>query len=468
MSSFVIYGNNTAALVAALEISKKNKVILINPGKSWGAHFSGINTTEGSFDIGMNYFEFSTFIEQNNNILEYDPKKRNDAAKYFHEAERFIKDLVVLNQVPQPLILAENKICKDFIMTNHLDCLNSLPKPKQEQVINELKAIISSPKNNLHASEKRKNETLFLNNSYKKVSELNHGKLIHETFIEPIVNKLLNVTSSEIPALFHRIAWCPLFYPETLLESFQKQSNLNDTPFFYPVKAHFSSFIDELVKKAKQNKNIQVTHSKITAIKKEKHFLLTLEDSSQIITDHFIWAADIFSLHELISPDHKKPQLKKASITLALLSTEFSNINTLFSTIYICDKDQLPYRIVNQQYSAGDRTAKKHQLVIELNLDYIESKGIKSDEQLQKYLSSYLVEANLLKQPPEQDSIKIYHLRQAITIPTLENFSEFQKIHNLTQNKFPEINLIGPSSGFVSTSLNDQIIQGLKLGVIYS
>ncbi len=465
---FVIYGNNTAALVAALEISKKNKVTLINPGKNWGAHFSGIDTPEGSYDIGMNYFEFSTFLEQNENLLEYNPDKRNDAAKYFHRVEQYIKELVPLKRVPEPSMLSENKFCKDFIMANHFDCLKNLSASKQQDVISELKSIVASEKNNLHASEKRKNESLFLTNSYKTVSELNHGKIIHEIFIEPIVNKLLNVASNDIPALFHRIAWCPLFYPETLLESFEKQSQLTDTTFYYPATSSFSSFIDSLVKKVKQNENIQIAHSKITALHKENSLILTLDDGAQVIAGNFIWAADIFSLHELISPDHKKPELKKASITLALLSTETTNIHTQFSTLYICDKEQLPYRITNQQYSAGDNMAKKQQLVIELNLDYIESKGIKTDDQLKQYLSKYLVESKLLKQLPKQESIKIFHLKQAITIPTLQNFNEFQKFHNLTQNKFPEINLIGPSSGFVSTSLNDQIVQGLKLGVIYS
>ena len=105
MLHFVIYGNNTAALVAALEISKKNKVTLINPGKSWGAHFSGIQTPEGSYDIGMNYFEFSTFLAQNENLLEYNPDKRNDAAKYFHKVENYIRKIVALTRVPEPSML---------------------------------------------------------------------------------------------------------------------------------------------------------------------------------------------------------------------------------------------------------------------------------------------------------------------------------------------------------------------------
>ena len=53
-------------------------------------------------------------------------------------------------------------------------------------------------------------------------------------------------------------------------------------------------------------------------------------------------------------------------------------------------------------------------------------------------------------------------------MPTLYNFNNFEKLSNLTQNLLPEVELIGPASGFVSTSFNDQVVQALKIGKKYN
>ena len=48
---YIVYGNNTAALVSAHELSKKNKIAIINPAPNWGAHFAGITINETNFII---------------------------------------------------------------------------------------------------------------------------------------------------------------------------------------------------------------------------------------------------------------------------------------------------------------------------------------------------------------------------------------------------------------------------------
>jgi hypothetical protein len=53
-------------------------------------------------------------------------------------------------------------------------------------------------------------------------------------------------------------------------------------------------------------------------------------------------------------------------------------------------------------------------------------------------------------------------------MPTLYNFNNFEKLSNLTRNLLTEVELIGPASGFVSTSFNDQVVQALKIGKKYS
>lgn len=88
----------------------------------------------------------------------------------------------------------------------------------------------------MHASQKKLNEKLFLNSSYFDVSMANHGKTFHDLLIEPFCKKTFNMSSKDCPALLHRIAWTPLYYPETLLNGINGIVDLNPTLFHYPKK----------------------------------------------------------------------------------------------------------------------------------------------------------------------------------------------------------------------------------------
>ena len=84
---FAICGNNTGALVAAIELGKKHKVVIVNPAPNWGAHFAGFPVNGENFDIGMNFFEFTTFHKPSTDLMSYNPAVRNDSARFFKLVE---------------------------------------------------------------------------------------------------------------------------------------------------------------------------------------------------------------------------------------------------------------------------------------------------------------------------------------------------------------------------------------------
>ena len=57
----------------------------------------------------------------------------------------------------------------------------------------------------------------------------------------------------------------------------------------------------------------------------------------------------------------------------------------------------------------------------------------------------------------------IKKLKNVLLNPTLKNMHNFTNEFNLCCELASDIKLIGPSSGFFASSLNDQIVQGLKI-----
>ena len=103
---FVICGNNTGALVSAIELAKKHSVAIINPSTNWGGHFSGLPINGESFDIGMNFFEFTTFHKSSNDIMSYNPSVRNDSARFFKLVEEYAASRVDYVEVDDIKVLA--------------------------------------------------------------------------------------------------------------------------------------------------------------------------------------------------------------------------------------------------------------------------------------------------------------------------------------------------------------------------
>ncbi len=465
---FIVFGNNTSAMISALELSKKHSVALINPTPNWGAHFAGININGTSFDIGMNFFEFTTFHKPSHDILSYDPKARNDSARFFQMVENYISSKIEFVEVDKIEILSQGVFAGDIVMANQLDILNKLPKETTEKIKQELEAILASNTKTLHASQKKINEDLFLKTSYWDVSVANHGKTFHDLFIEPFCKTIFNISSKDFPALFHRIIWTPLFYPETLLNAIKTNEQLAPTLFHYPVKGMFSTFLNEVLKEIKENKNIVVFSKAPKQIIKssENIFELAFEDETFSSTK-LIWCNDLQSLLKLFSAKTPEFTPEKASITLAFCSTESVNITRLFSCLYVCNESPI-YRITNQEYAAKDSTNPLTRLVLEFNYDVLNAKGIDTNEKINSHINSFLIKNNIIKEAIPDVSISIKAIKNAVNLPTLNNFNNFENLFNLTQNLLPEVELLGPASGFVSTSFNDQVVQALKIGKKYN
>src|SRR5438309_1951651 len=120
---FIIVGNNIAALVAADTLSDRFKIALLNPAPQWGAHFGSTVIGGEQFDLGMNYFEFTTFKEQSEDIKTYNVNVRTDSARFFHNIEKYIRDILPVVEVNTPQMYVNGLFCDDLVIANRIESL---------------------------------------------------------------------------------------------------------------------------------------------------------------------------------------------------------------------------------------------------------------------------------------------------------------------------------------------------------
>lgn len=456
---FIIFGNNVAAILSSLELSKNHKIALINPSKNWGGHFSGINLMNNNFDIGMNLLEFTTFHKQSSDLSNYNVTFRNDSARYFEKVKEKVREKNELVKVQNIMCAFDDIIAEDIIMLNSGDILSRLPEKIKEVILYEINDILSKPINKLHASRKKIDEKEFLNNSLYTVSLINHGKAFHDIFIEPFVHKFYGISSKELPALLHRSAWLPLYYPETILNFINKNKHpLDITEFEYPTSGNFSSIITNWV--SDFNENITIYNSGDFTLEKNNVFNL---EGNRITAKENIWSGDVINLSSKLGLDLK---LDKSSITLLFAIVPTSKVKTNISVLNICDQNIPIVRYTNQNICANIQNFNT-KIVIELSNELLSSNNLINDDSIIGYTNNYLLNNNILSDKLDANQTKIINFKDAITKPTFENLDMYNKAQSFVMSKLKNFNFIGPSSGFASSSFNDQVVQSLHLSNKY-
>jgi hypothetical protein len=465
---FIIYGNNTGALAAAIELGKKHKVALVNPTPMWGAHFAGIMINGENFDIGMNFFEFTTFHKPSNDLMTYNASVRNDSARFFKIVERYVSSRIDVVEVKDIDVYSSGTYGKDIVMANALGILNELPEGIKVKIRNELEAILKKGDLTYHASQKKLDEKKFMQASYYEVSMANHGPTFHELFVEPYCKKIFNMSSKECPALLHRIAWAPLFYPETLMKGIQGKNDLAPTLFHYPVKGYFAAIIDEMMKELRNNPNVELLNVKPLGLERENGYTITLEQDS-LYAKNMVWCNDLYSLMALVqNKEMMQLEAQKASVTVAFCKVDSAIVKKKFSCLYFSDMNTPLYRVTNQEHAAGLTSSEQTKLIFEMNFDFLNELGITSEPLVKAHLNEVLMEAGILEQAIAEEFFVVKSLKNAVNLPTLHNFNNFEKLSKTALSLYPDLEMVGPASGMVSTSFNDQIVQALKLGAKYN
>jgi len=246
-SPYVLIGNALSVMVAATSLAKKGaEVVIINGSLNWGGHFSTVSCDGVTYDAGMVLHEFTSYNVQQGeeNLQTYDPANRNDAGRFCNTVRRYVNQYQAVHDITALKMYVDGKCYDDMLIANSISSLQNLPFA--DTVKQELHHLLESKSiSSLHASNKLLNSE-FKRISYESASLANHGYTFHARLIEPFCKKLLNVGANDVIALYHRVPWLPLFYPETLLSYLQGvPQELPPTVFSYPTGECVGRFSQE-------------------------------------------------------------------------------------------------------------------------------------------------------------------------------------------------------------------------------
>ncbi len=464
----VIEGNSLSALVLAWQLSKYGmRIILLCENNNWGGHFREISFSSYLFDPGMTLYEFTSFNKNNvnNELRTFQISDLNDVGRFTEKLESFISMFHELNPIITPSMSVDGKIMDDMIISNNIQSIRKISG--LQGITNELNMINNKINldNNYHPINKFKS-LHYEDKSYSYISQKVHGRILHDKLWDPMCRKAIGVSSEFLIAKYHRKAWLPFYYPESLLlELANNNINFPKTVFSYPQSSTISNLSSLLFNKIIQSKNITVVKDSIKSFKKHniKKYSIQLYSGIDLEVKYLVWAGKLEKLLKVKGFKDNITGLKRSDHYILFLVMEKKYLLQHFSLLFFVEKDTFIYRIQNQSICSNENTS-RIRLSIELSSEYV--KELESDfdtNVLDEFILNELYRLNIIKNGIKPLIKKSIYLPRSIAIPTKDNIECFNFDYNNAKNILETNLLIGPSSGFASNSMNHQILQGLKI-----
>lgn len=458
----ILAGNQLTTLVAAAELARSGrKVCIVNPTPSWGGHFTRLTVNGETFDPGAVSHEFTAFnLSGATDPLDYDSRRRSDVGRFLGLVESYTRSHIDLQRMPMPSTVYDGALHDDIVMSNKL-ALVKHPRIAS-RAREELQLIAAGGSRDLHASRKKEDE-LFVKRSYHEASLANHGATLHSAFFEPMFFKMSNIPSARLLALYHRIAWLPLYYPETLASQFGDQpQELQETYFCYPRAGFIGAFGEALLDAARSEGAMIVS----TAISSGEGSMdtprkLCFADGSEATAPALVWSLNHDPLLKWAAGQAREP-LERWSVMLVFAKVDRRKIRRDFSVLYVPDDEILFYRACNQSTCAGS-PEDFARVVLEVNPDYARSRGFESGEAIVQRVLSDLVKLGFVADAGSMDVIGHRTLRNVLLLPSSGNWRRLENERDVLTSSYPGFVFTRNVESFFTDTLNDQIVKGLKL-----
>jgi len=455
MNSSLLIGNGFAVLAAAVELAGQGQqVTLLTDGKPLGGHFAGMQIQGLDFDFGMVLLEESSATEPGAHLRSYDPVVRNDWTRFGDRASAWIRSKVDLIKAKTPECLIEGRRIPDYLISNRLDGLTDIPSPHYLPKID--------PRHAAHKCELG----AFDNLTYAEAAMCNHGQVWHERYIEPFVKKVFGVTSADFLARYHRAAWVPLYYPETLqLANLGLPTGLAEYPFWTTQSGHVGQLIKNLSDALKRLPNVTLFTQPIVSISKHNELWNITTDDGHV---HCCGRLAVGLAPEragiLFGVPVAAPR-PAATVSLLFVSVEAARIRSFNGCTMIVDDAYAAYRLTDHDAVAG-LSPSWHRIVLEASPQEITRlhPGKTAEDALLDELAKLL--GMHLDDERDKASIRILRcstVQNALPIPTLEQVVRASKNASFLANAAPGAIFTGSLLGYGVASLNDQLIQALKI-----
>lgn len=457
MSGVTIVGNNLASLICASELANKGrKVTLLTDNKPLGGHFRGFHLNNRIFDFGMVLIEQATFLKNSKSDAKLDYKVRNSWVGHGQRINNWFINHSDLIRTPTATCQINGQCFPDFMISNRMEAIHNFAGPNKKLILNS------------HHPKFKNSKGPYDQLSYGAASSLNHGQSIHDEIVEPFINKIFNISSHDFLARFHRVAWAPLYYPETILEAAENKAvGLPEYPFWTTEAGSIGHLVAGLEQEVCWSNTVDVVRAPIKSMSMEGGKKLVQTDDGKIYSaPRMICGLSPQRVSDLLRLDCPKHQ-DCASVSILMAEVRSDSINNRVSCHMIVDECFASYRLVDQDSLAG-LEPEWRRLTLEASPAKLHAKY--PDTEIE---AAMVRELRQILQVPDNAASFIrtkicVSATNALPIPTGEHVAASDDFALLLAERYPWIDGTATLLGYGKSSFNDQLLQGLHYGDINS
>lgn len=450
MDEALLIGNNMAVLVAASELARQGRrVALLTDGKPLGGHFAGMRIGDERFDVGMVMLEKLAPTATGASLQTYDAHQRNDWTRFADRAAAWLDACEPLLRTPTPQSLVDGRRVPDHLIANRLEVFHgaAVQVPVLER---------SDPRHAAHKTTAAAYEQL----SYAEAAEANHGAALQAHYIEPFVRKLTGHGSDILLARYHRAAWAPLYYPETLAAAQRGEPvALAEYPFWTPRSGCVGDLVARVCEQVASSPLVRLVTEPLVAMQVAGPRWSVATASCEVSAQHVALGLSVERARALLGLA-EQPAPLAASVVLMVCRVRSEAIRHGLSCLMVVDEDWATYRVTDQDALAG-RDPAWHRVVVEASPDCLQAlaPGAAPQERLVHELQQLMG----LEYPAAVQVLKTMHARNVLALPTPDEVARAAASHQALAAVATGAQLTGGLLGYGVMSMNDQIVQGLKL-----
>jgi len=463
-----LVGNSLAVQVAATERARRGlPTLVINPGGPWGGYFAGVKAGGTLWDAGMVAFEFTSFRTPGSPpaIASYDPMRRNDIGRFTHAVRSYVEEHLPTRAIRPLQMWLDDRLLPDLLLGNALEALSQLgcKQAVREELRSHLSTALASP---WHAQRKDLWPHVDVPD-YDTVSRINHGRVLHDAVIAPFARKVLGRDAGHLHALFHRIPWLPLYWPQTLLAALDEvPTNLPTTVYSHPVGAPVAQLCAQLASKMATSSALTVLHERVIGVERSAQgFVLHLEQSGKLHAARLGWSPTPLQGLQACGIDPGTPPEPRLPLMLVFLRVARHALLREFSVLHAPSSDTALYRVVNATDCAGLGDEEAVEIVAEANLQVFTTHhgSAVDDPATTRAVIADLHRLGVVTEGYAPLFSHVMRLPSALPLPTPEGLRTWALERDLLLERLPGLEPLANSSGPFATSLSDQIVQGLQL-----
>jgi len=380
-------------------------------------------------------------------------------ARFNRHIEEFTRANIDLHRTALPNTVYAGQFFPDIITGNRLDVLQH--PVLAARIADEQEFLATLSERDLHPRDKKSNP-VYARKSYYEASLQNHGATLHSAIFEPMFHKMSGMSTTRLLALYHRIAWLPIYYPETLRSQYQSQpQRLPETYFSYPT-AGYIGVLGETLFQRLQEAGATIVRDPVESIDDQPGCTaLVMKGGRRLEAPHVAWslAHDQIICNITGAPPNK---FERWSAMLVFALVPRLLLTKDFSVLYVPDDSVVFYRACNQSSSAG-MDEEQVRIVVEVNPEFAAAQGLVSEADIVQRVKCDLASLGIVGEPEHLNIVGARVMRNVLLLPSRDNWQLLEKERDILLEAYPRVHFTRNVEAFFTDTLNDQIIKGMKL-----